>query len=80
MNEYVPTKTENELCELLKRFTKDRDAFTCTMLVLRAGQKDPDENCRKMIKFLQANPNAGYDAVLSKVDEILGLEDPFEEN
>lgn len=77
MSEYKPTKNEDELCDLLKKIIKDSDTFVGTMLMLTVNQPDPDGNCKQLLDFIKNNPDAGYDEVLDKADEIMDIEDPF---
>lgn len=78
MNNDELSATEKELCSLLKKIIKDRDTFIGTMLMLTVDQPDPDGNCQQLIDFIKNNPDAGYDEVMDKVDEIMGIEDPFD--
>ena len=78
MSEYKPTEAEKELSKLLLKIIHHKDTYVGTMLMLTVNQDDPDGNCRKLIDFINENPDVGYDEVMDKVDEILGIQDPFE--
>lgn len=68
---------QDELAKELLSVIFDKDTYVGTMLMLTVNQTDPDGNCRKLLEFIRANPNVGYDEVMDKVDEIMGIEDPF---
>ena len=55
----------------------DDEEYVCTMLELTVDQEDVDGNCQQMIDFLEANPNPLRDDFYGKLNEILGIEDPF---
>lgn len=71
------TETEKELMSLLKKVITNEDSFVGTMLALTVKQSDPEGNCKQMIDFLKNNPQATYDETMIKINEILGIEDPF---
>ena len=68
---------QDELAQELLSIMTDKDTYVGTMLMLTVNQPDPDGNCRELLEFIRANPNAGYDEVMDKADEIVGIEDPF---
>lgn len=70
---------QDELAQELLSIIGDKDTYVGTMLMLTVNQPDPDGNCSKLLEFIRANPNAGYDEVMDKADEIIGIEDPFAE-
>ena len=74
---YDFSETEKELINMLRNIIHDEDSFVGNMLALTVNQEDSDGNCRQLIDFLKENPKATYDDVMQKVDEILGIEDPF---
>ena len=68
------SKVEKELCaELKKIIIDDEDTFVGTMLMLIVDQPDPEGNCKKLLDFIRDNPNVGYDEVMDKADEIVGI-------
>lgn len=79
MSKYILGKYEAELCKLLKKIIVDKDDFVATMLFLTAGRPDPEMNCKQLIDFIKNNPNVDYEMILNKTDEILGIEEPFED-
>ena len=73
---FVLTEIQKELGRAVRPILKDDDTYVGTMLMLTVNQPDPDGNCRKLLEFIRANPNVGYDEVMAKSDEIMGIEDP----
>lgn len=76
---YIPTKTEQKLGDMLRKIDLDDDDYVGIMLALTVDQEDIDGNCQQMIDFLESNPNATYEEIFDKEDEILGIEDPFDD-
>ena len=74
------TEIQLELAKLLRKILNDDGAYICTMLRFIVNQPDTDKKCGELLKFIQTNPNAGYDDIMLKADEIMGIEDPFSDN
>jgi len=75
--EELLTETQKELGRIIRPILKDDDTYIGTMLMLTVNQPDADKNCQELLDFIQSNPNAGYDEVMDKVDEIMDIENPF---
>ena len=71
------TSIQKELASVLRERLNDDEAYLGTMLALIVNQTSPDENCRMLLDFIRENPQAGYDEILLKSDDIIGIEDPF---
>lgn len=71
------TTMQKELAAILREKLNDDDAYIGTMLALISNQPSPDDNCRELLEFIRENPQVGYDEILLKSDEIIGIEDPF---
>lgn len=78
-NKKLLTTTQKELADILRVKLNDDDAYLGTMLALIAGQPDADKNCTELLKFMRENPDASYEQILLKSDDILGIEDPFKD-
>lgn len=76
-NKSILTEIQEELGRVVRPILNDKDTYVGTMLMLTVNQPDPDGNCRRLLEFIRANPNAGYDEIMDKADEIVGIEDPF---
>lgn len=72
----ILTEIQKKLGYAVRSIIRDKDTFIGTMLMLTVNQPDPDGNCRKLLEYIQANPNVGYDEVMNKADEIVGIENP----
>lgn len=70
----ILTEVQRELGRVVRPILNDDETYVGTMLMLTVNQPDPDGNCRKLLEFIRANPNVGYDEVMDKADEIVGLE------
>lgn len=71
------TEIQKELARTVRPILNDNDTYIGTMLMLTVNQPDPDKNCRELLDFIKNNPKAGYDEVMDKADEIVGIENPF---
>ena len=69
------SEAEKELINIMRNIEMEEDSFVGNMLALTVNQDDPDGNCRQMTEYLKNNPNATYDDVMRKVDEIIGIGD-----
>ncbi|MDE6474770.1 MAG: hypothetical protein K2L70_06695 [Clostridia bacterium] len=72
---YEFSEAEKELINIMRNIEMEEDSFVGNMLALTVNQDDPDGNCRQMTEFLKNNPNAAYDDIMRKVDEIIGIGD-----
>lgn len=71
------TEAEKQLSDILLERISDTDDYVCIMLCLEYEQENPDENYWGMIRFLEEYPNATVEDIYDKLDEIMGIGDPF---
>lgn len=67
------SKKGHKLCAALRGFIDDEVSFVSTMLALTINQDNPDENYQEMLDYLKKHPNATFDDIRDKQDEILGV-------